>query len=107
MANARKCDLCKKCFDPLDQPEGVEMMRFRNPVFQTSESIRTGTVNKFLIPDEPDIWVDLCPDCTESFKLFMNGGMKREKIFIDPSGDVDGDGLQLSLRRFIGIGRDS
>ena len=70
MANAKKCDRCKKCFDPLDQ--GVfSMVKFQNPVFQTSNDIKNVTVKERLIPDHPDAWVDLCPACTLRFRKFM------------------------------------
>jgi hypothetical protein len=78
MANAKKCDCCKKFFDPLHPDTGMldypdEMVRFRNPVFQSSESIKSGVVDRYLIVDSPDCWVDLCPICTAKFRRFMNG----------------------------------
>ena len=71
MGAARKCDRCKVCFDPMEQERGIEMTRFRNPLFQTLESIEDGAVSRFLIEDAPDYWVDLCPACTKLFCQFM------------------------------------
>lgn len=79
MGAARKCDRCGKCFDPLTV-EG-EMVRFINPTFQTRDSIRECKVYRRLITVEDpqpgyergDIMVDLCPKCTEAFKMFMDG----------------------------------
>lgn len=79
MGAARKCDRCGKCFDPLTV-EG-EMVRFINPTFQTRDSIRECKVYRRLLTIEDpqagyergDIMVDLCPKCTEAFKMFMDG----------------------------------
>lgn len=79
MGAARKCDRCGKCFDPLTV-EG-EMVRFINPIFQTRDSIRECKVYRRLLTvgdpqpgyERGDIMVDLCPKCTEAFKMFMEG----------------------------------
>ena len=71
MANARKCDRCEKCFDPINMT-GMSC-RFRNPIFQTSNDIREGVVGKLMVNDTPDAWVDLCPECAEMFEAFMCG----------------------------------
>lgn len=79
MANARKCDRCGKCFDPLHNMEGM-MCRFRNPVFQNSNDIREGVVGKSML-NEPDAFVDLCPECAEMFDAFMhNDDGNNEKV---------------------------
>ena len=70
MANARMCDRCGECFNPMGQDD-KEMVRFQNPVFQTSKSIKTATVCRRLINDHPDAWIDLCPKCTTAFEFFM------------------------------------
>lgn len=72
MANARKCDRCKRCFDPLDQGFCV-MARFQNPCFQSSEDIHKHKVGHYLIEDSIDAYVDLCPDCSKDFEAFMEG----------------------------------
>ena len=72
MAKARMCDRCKKCFNPLDQGD-KDMVRFQNPVFQTSDSIRACRVERRLLESGPDDWVDLCPTCSIAFELFMKG----------------------------------
>lgn len=72
MANAKKCDLCKICYDPLDQGSKL-MCKFVNPIFQNSEDVRNGKVTKYLSPGGEDIYLDLCPDCTEKFVEFMYG----------------------------------
>lgn len=75
MANARKCNKCGTCFDPLDSP-GI-MCRFRNPIFQTSNDIREGVVGFKLIDDEStEAIIDLCPKCADLFREFMKGGVK-------------------------------
>lgn len=93
MANARKCDRCGKCFDPLHMA-GM-MCRFRNPVFQNSNDIREGVVGKMMLND-PDGFVDLCPECAEMFDAFMCGcdlpKKAEDKKDEESSGaDFDGD----------------
>lgn len=72
MANAKKCDRCKKCFDPFDM-DGY-MCVFRNPMFKNSKNIREGTIGNLLINDHPDDYVDLCTHCAHKFWLFMKEG---------------------------------
>ena len=70
MANARKCDKCQKCFDPMN--ETGEMARFRNPIFQHSNEIQENVIGEMLLKNSnPDAICDLCPRCTAMFKLFM------------------------------------
>jgi len=102
MANARKCNKCETCFDPLTTP-GI-MARFRNPIFQTSNDIREGVVGFTLIEDaNTEVIVDLCPKCTELFREFMKTKVAKIKTgnsFVEASdliralflgGDYDGD----------------
>lgn len=70
MAKARMCDRCGVCFNPLDQGD-KDMVRFQNPVFQTSEGLKNCKISRHLIDDAPDAWMDLCPKCTAAFELFM------------------------------------
>ena len=65
MANARKCDMCEKCYDPLEQ-EGL-MCRFENPIFQNAHDLREGIVTRRLINGPPDVYIDLCPECSKKF----------------------------------------
>lgn len=82
MAKARMCDRCGKCFNPLS--ETGCMCRFVNPVFQDPEDIRERKVGARLLHGEPpDAYVDLCPNCTTKFVIFMNCG--------ETKGDTDGD----------------
>ena len=75
MANARMCDRCGRCFNPLS--ETGSMCRFQNPIFQDPADIEVNRVSTRLLPKKPqDIWIDLCPDCTTLFFLFMNPGEK-------------------------------
>ena len=70
MANARKCDKCKRCFDPCN--ESRQMVRFRNPVFQRSNEIQENVIGELLLRDSnTDAICDLCPECTAMFKMFM------------------------------------
>ena len=70
MANARKCNRCKKCFDPLDIGEQCSC-RFENPVFQNADDLKNSVVGFRLVPGKGDIFIDLCPDCAEKFLDFM------------------------------------
>ena len=72
MANARKCNRCKKCFDPLDIGEQYSC-RFENPVFQNADDLKNSVVGFRLVPGNGDIFIDLCPDCAEKFLDFMAG----------------------------------
>ena len=84
MANARKCDRCGKCFDPLRFGDKTMMARFTNPIFQNSEQIKDHDVGYYLIEDTADAYVDLCPECTDDFEAFMEGNPLKLK-------DVDFD----------------
>lgn len=83
MAEARKCNRCHKCFDHLDQ--GLKLMaRFKSPVFQKSSDILEHNAGYYLDDQGPDTYVDLCPDCSESFQLFMSGyPLAIEKGYLD------------------------
>ena len=69
MAIARKCDRCRQCFDPLEQ-KGT-MIRFRNPVVQTSSDVREIVAGKMYPTRSVDDYIDLCPSCGVEFKVFM------------------------------------
>ena len=73
MANAKKCDRCQKLYDPFSQGERF-MCRFENPTFLTGAGMREGTVFKRLVDHAgaKDL-LDLCPECSEDFILFMEG----------------------------------
>ena len=90
MANARKCNRCERCFDPL-KVEGM-MGRFVNPIFQTSEDIRNNKVGARLIDAEPDAYIDLCPECAGMFEAFMCHGDIPTYI---PGQDTDGDRYEV------------
>ena len=81
MAIAKKCDRCGKCFDPFHM-EGM-MCRFRNPIFQNSNDIREGVIGKSML-NEPDAFIDLCPECAEMFDNFMRND--------EPDKSIDDDG---------------
>lgn len=101
MSNARKCNKCHKCFDPLETT-GL-MTRFPNPVFMTANDIREHVIGSTLTgSDDTTEIIDLCPKCTELFRDFMKSGVKikTEKGFVEASdliralfmgGDYDGD----------------
>lgn len=90
MANAKKCNRCERCFDPL-KVEGM-MGRFVNPIFQTSEDIRNNKVGARLIDAEPDAYIDLCPECAKMFEAFMCHGDIPTYI---PGQDTDGDAYEV------------
>lgn len=100
MANARKCDRCGKCFDPLRYGDKTMMARFQNPVFQNSEQIRNHDVGYYLIEDTADAYVDLCPDCTRDFEAFMEGNpLKMEEASFDkPDTVIDLDYCEAGSR---------
>lgn len=76
MANAKKCDRCGKCYDPAsieDNPNVV--VSFSIPIFQTAEDYKNHRFTRSFGGDD-DNWgdnVDLCPECTDEFTLFMDG----------------------------------
>lgn len=71
MSLARKCNRCGAFFDPLDT-EG-RMARFCNPIFQTSNDIREQVRGAILFEEAgPEGIIDLCPNCSELFREFMN-----------------------------------
>lgn len=72
MGKAIKCDRCGVCFDP-ENTKG-EFCRFRNPVFQDWADYRMNKRTYLMFSDEnPDEIVDLCPDCGQMFRVFMDG----------------------------------
>ena len=73
MSIAVKCNRCHICFDPLDQ--GMrKMVRFRNPYLRTAEDIRKHKLGESLIENGDEYeYIDLCPDCSEDWLLFMEG----------------------------------
>ena len=72
MALARKCDRCGGYFDHMGIGEAL-MCRFRNPIFQNETGLRENTVQRKLFDDAgPDAYVDLCPNCTTDFLIFMH-----------------------------------
>ena len=76
MSNAIMCDRCGKCFNPLS--ETGSMCRFRNPIFQDPADIQNNRIGSKLLHDKSsDACVDLCPDCTAQFFIFMNPGKER------------------------------
>ena len=109
MSNARKCNRCGVCFDP--RAQGLTAMaQFRNPIFQSSEDIRSFRVGSYLIEDSKDEIVDLCPECTEKFRLFMDGcplGVERNKFDApDIKDPLMTDAQQELLGKLRAIGRD-
>lgn len=74
MSNAKKCDRCGKCFDPLE--EKGDMIRFKSPVVVTSGTVAVHNIKRMLLPDVlPDEYADLCSSCSSEFKMFF--GMER------------------------------
>lgn len=72
MAKALQCDRCKKCFNPLTI-EG-EICHFSNPAIRTSSDYRDVLRGRYLNPNAGiDGVMDLCPECTRKFLIFMGG----------------------------------
>ena len=111
MANARKCDRCGKCYDPFGQGT-CQMTRFSNPIFQSSLDIRSNKVGFRLVEDKPDAFVDLCPDCTDDFILFMKGNPMNVDLGYLKSGtrenakEENKTEFQKFLKRIDKIGED-
>ena len=71
MSIARKCNKCRKCFDPFDMRG--QMASFQNPIFRTSMDIKEHFHGEFLDEAEgADGIIDLCPDCARKFRVFMD-----------------------------------
>ena len=76
MANAKKCDRCGKCYDPASIEDNPAMVvSFSNPIFQTAEDYKNRRFTRTFSGDDDDFGnnVDLCPECTGEFTLFMDG----------------------------------
>lgn len=77
MANAKKCDRCGKCYDPASIEDNPAMVvSFSNPIFQTAEDYQHHRFTEILGRDDDNYGnsnVDLCPECTGEFTLFMDG----------------------------------
>ena len=75
MSKARKCDRCGRCFDP--RMAAGEMASFGNPVFQDGADYQKHVVGHYLLRGSPpEETVDLCPDCTTQFVIFMEKGFE-------------------------------
>lgn len=72
MADAKKCDRCKKLYDPYSIDKR-NIARFRNPAFFDENGTKNNKVSFYLISGGADATIDLCPECTEDFELFMEG----------------------------------
>lgn len=70
MANAKKCDRCGVCFDPMSGGD-VEWTSFSNPMFKSANSIRESKWTRLMYDDTKRDTVDLCPGCTKAFEKFM------------------------------------
>lgn len=73
MSKALKCDRCDKCFIP-ENTTGA-MMKFRNPAIYEAKNLSNPlapTCTYFLPEETPDAALDLCPECTTAFILFMH-----------------------------------
>lgn len=73
MANAKKCDRCGVCFDPMTGGD-VEYVSFSNPIFRSQNSLKEMKSSRMLFNDNRRIdldVVDLCPSCTKAFEKFM------------------------------------
>jgi len=88
MSNAKKCNRCKTCFDPLEMKG--QMVSFSNPNFRTSEDIQHHYYGElFDKRGGLETPVDLCPDCTRKFKLFMNPDLNEVSEAFDRYPNLD------------------
>lgn len=71
MSLALKCDRCGAFFDPLHLPNETCFVRFRNPVLKTSDQYRKCLIGKLMFSRDPDDMVDLCPECSKDFEMFL------------------------------------
>lgn len=72
MANAKKCDRCGKCYDPASIEDNPAMVaHFSNPILQTPNDVKRGVITRYLKKGLDAL--DLCPECTGEFSLFMEG----------------------------------
>lgn len=72
MAKALQCDKCKICFNPLTV-EG-EFTHFSNPAIRTAQDYKDCLSGRYLDPTAGSNGVmDLCPECTKEFIMFMKG----------------------------------
>ena len=72
MSKAVKCDRCLRCFDPAGT--FGNMLRFKNPTVYSSVDMRGGnpwTSAPLMTDRAVDDVVDLCPQCTEEFTMFL------------------------------------
>lgn len=71
MSKAKKCDRCGTYFDPKTIGE-QECCWFGPPTFQTEKDYKNNTF-RGSNPLNQLPMIDLCPKCTEDYKLFMEG----------------------------------
>lgn len=71
MSEARKCDLCKRCFDPME--ETGKMARYLI-IVQNGEDMVTARERDKQYPfNDLNKFGDLCPECTKKFMDFLSG----------------------------------
>lgn len=71
MSKAKKCDRCGTYFDPKTIGE-QECCWFGPPTLQTEKDYKNNTF-RGSSPLNQLPMIDLCPKCTEDYKLFMEG----------------------------------
>ena len=72
---ALQCNRCRNYFNP-KKVEGA-FCHFENPDICTAENYVNCVCGTYLDEEEGrDAVIDLCPECTESFILFMRGTIK-------------------------------
>ena len=98
MANAKKCNRCGALYDPLSLGER-RAAQFNNPWFKDEKAFRNNTIDCYLLGSKDvfsltfkDCVVDLCPDCTEDFTLFMSNSPLAIRSLTIPAENAKGYG---------------
>ena len=76
MSNAIKCDVCKRCFDPLEVGGLNYFTTIKEVVCQTGEEYANNEFNYY------DEMIHLCPSCSKEFINFSSGINMVPEVFL-------------------------
>lgn len=81
MSLALKCDRCGVCFD-VSNGNGFEYATFPNPTFTKVTGTDPDKYKARFLNEDPHMYIDLCPGCTQEFEKFMTceGLLEAEKL---------------------------
>ena len=92
MSRALKCNRCGQCFDA-HSARGY-LIKFENPKVWEPNADRYKAISiRFDSELDPDEFLDLCPQCSAAFAMFMNNTVITQMIRKNDTADNGKDGV--------------